>query len=76
MYFSHNVTYYYDYKNPRDFTKGKSFFTMEELIRLNQNNLTKDKPKSEKELFLEQMKKEGLSDEDISFLNDNWNPPK
>lgn len=76
MYFSHNVTYYYDYKNPKDLTKGKSFFTKEELIRLNQLITTKNKPKSEKELFLEEMKKEGLSEEDIRFLNDNWDIPK
>lgn len=76
MYFSHNVTYYYEPKD-RNRPSDRHFVTLEEMSiienkRIHHEYLKKQKKQEELEKFM----KENFTQEEIEYLKNNWKVPE
>lgn len=81
MYFSQNITHYYEPIDRKKPHLGRHFVTIEQMRVIEESNkrkqdLQKTKQLQEKNKQIQDFLSENFTEEEIQFLIQNWSPPE
>lgn len=78
MYFSHNITYFYEPIDEDNPELGRQFITLEEYGRVQYSKelLKVKKIQKQREEFFDSLNQEDFTKEELDYLKQNWVPPE